>query len=55
MKKESYFIEFNGEHWQSVFPEKESEKSQLHTTSEDGINYMTKECGIPIEKISIID
>lgn len=49
--EEHYWIEYNGEHFQSVFPSLEAEKSQLHTTMLDAYNYFTKECGIKEEDI----
>ena len=45
-KKSGYFLERNGEQWQSIFPENESHLSQLHQTIGDGINYMVEECGV---------
>lgn len=44
--KEGYYVEHNGCCWQSVFPSSEQEKSQLHDTVEDAIEYMTEECGV---------
>jgi hypothetical protein len=42
---EKYYLEYNGEQWQSVFPTKEAENSQLHNTLKDGIEYF-RELGI---------
>ena len=36
---EGYFIEYNGDYWQSVFPSAEAEFSQLHTSVEDALAY----------------
>lgn len=54
MKKQGYFIEFNGEFYQSVFPENEAENSQLHWELPDALKYMILECGIKEELITII-
>ena len=43
---EKYYIEWNGEIWQSVFKTPEAEKSQLHTTLDDAFAYMRDECGV---------
>lgn len=51
---QGYFVEHNGDYWQSVFPSWEAEKSQLHTTTKDALIYMTKECGIKRAEIKII-
>lgn len=53
MKKEIYAIEWNGDHWQSVFKSDESHKSQLHNSIQDAFEYMTVEEGI-LEDIIII-
>lgn len=42
LEKEGYFIEWNGEHYQSVFPSNEAENSELHTTLNDALYYMTQ-------------
>lgn len=52
---EGYFVEHNGDTFQSVFPSAEAAKSQLHTTVPDAINYMVEECGIDRNKIKVID
>lgn len=51
--KEGYFIEWNGEGWQSVFPSNEASKSQLHTDIVDAIYYMVKECDVDRRKIFV--
>lgn len=38
---EGYFVEWNGECYQSVFPSSESELSQLHVTVEDALDYFS--------------
>ncbi len=43
---EIYAIEWNGDNWQSVFPSKESEKSQLHPSVQAAYDYIRHECGI---------
>lgn len=54
MNKQEYFVEDNGEFYQSVFPENEAEKGQLHTSKEDGLDYMVYECGIDVNEITIL-
>ena len=49
-----YFIEFNGEVWQSVFPAEYSDKSQLHPDADDALFYMVTECGVPADCIRIV-
>ncbi len=49
---EIYCIEFNGDEYQSIFPTDHAEKSQLHSTVHDALEYMIDECGIPKDKIS---
>jgi hypothetical protein len=46
MEDQNYYIEFTGECYQSVFPEEESDKSQLHTTLQDAVQYVFQESGI---------
>lgn len=53
MTTQGYFIEHNGECWQSVFPEPEAAKSQLHETIDDARSYMVSECGVPEALIQI--
>lgn len=48
---EVYAIEYNGEHFQSVFPCTVSEKSQLHSTMLDAHDYLTKECEVKEKEI----
>ncbi len=52
--KQGYFIEHNGEFWQSVFPSNESTKSQLHTSVDDAFAYMAFEQGVDPEAIVIL-
>lgn len=52
-QSKGYFVERNGHGWQSVFPEKEAECSQLHATVEDAIDYMVNECGVVWEHVEI--
>lgn len=53
-EEEGYFVEFNGEFYQSVFPTKESEKSQLHYDLVDALNYMTLECEVDLNLIKVV-
>jgi hypothetical protein len=46
MENENYYVEFTGEFYQSVFPKNESDKSQLHTTKQDAIDYIVQESGV---------
>lgn len=50
---EGFYLEFHGEQWQSVFPEELSEHSQLHTTLDDGLDYMVNECGVDYDSIKV--
>lgn len=50
---EGYYIEHNGEFWQSVFPSEEAHKSQCHTNINDALAYMRDECGIEPSKIMV--
>ena len=50
--KEVHAIERNGKEYQTVFPEKESEKSQLHPSLKDAKNYF-KELGVKDFVVSI--
>lgn len=52
---EHYYVEHNGDCWQSVFPTAEAAKSQLHVTVSDALDYMISECGINGEDIIIKD
>lgn len=54
MATERYFVEHNGDCWQSVFPASENEKSQLHPTSVEALDYMCCECGVPPDAIRVI-
>ncbi len=49
-----YFIEHNGEQWQSIFPATEADKSQLHSDPDDAFTYMHYECGVPAEAIRVV-
>ena len=51
--EQGYFIEHNGDCWQSVFPSWESEKSSLHVEVKDAIDYMV-ECGVKEDDIVIV-
>lgn len=44
--RRKYAIEWNGDCWQSVFPEDEAHKSALHETVENADAYMRFECGV---------
>ncbi len=46
VRAEGYFVEHNGEQWQSVFPSAEAHLSQLHVTVADAIVYMIDEQGV---------
>lgn len=35
----AYFVEHNGDCWQTVFPEPEAEKSQLHPSIQEAADY----------------
>lgn len=48
-----YFIEHNGDCWQSIFPAVEAEKSRLHTDSDDAFAYMYYICGVPADAIRV--
>lgn len=50
---EGYFVQDNGDNYQSVFHSHESELSQLHTTIKDAVDYMVNECNINIKKEEI--
>ena len=39
---ECFAIEWNGDCWQSVFPTKWAEHSQLHTTVQDAAEYIAE-------------
>jgi hypothetical protein len=52
---EGFYIEHNGDCWQSVFPSDLAEFSQLHTTMEDALGYMTAECNIPATLITVLN
>lgn len=54
-RKEGYYVEHNGDCWQSVFPSSEASKSQLHDTVFDAMHYMHGDCGIPITVITLLD
>lgn len=54
MKEQGYYIEFNGEFYQSVFPNNEVEKSQLHLDLPDALDYMNLECGINLDLIKVL-
>lgn len=43
---DGYYVEFNGDLYQSVFPAHEAVKSQLHLTTDDALSYMRNECGV---------
>lgn len=53
MVVEGYFIEFDGEFYQSVFPENEAHKSSTHSDLPDAVNYMVVECGIEPKLITV--
>lgn len=54
MRKESYFIEHNGDCWQSVFPADASHLSQLHETVQDAVEYF-RERGILPQDVTILE
>lgn len=54
MEKQGYFIYWNGEQYQSVFPESEAENSQLHWDLPDALDYMTLECGVKEDLITVV-
>lgn len=54
IKGEGFFIEHNGDCWQSVFTSEMSEKSQLHDDINDAFRYMTEECQIK-DHITVIN
>lgn len=49
-----YYIEPTDGNWQSVFPSKESDKSQLHSCVIDALYYMVEECNVDSSKIFVI-
>ena len=53
--EEGYFVEWNGDQWQSVFPSSESNHSSLHTSVDDALFYMVDELGIPRDDIEVKD
>lgn len=48
---EGYYVEWNGDCWQSVFPSAAADKSQLHVTVDEALVYMVDECGVPESNI----
>jgi hypothetical protein len=50
---EGYFVEYNGECWQSVFPSCYADMSSLHLTIDDALDYMTNECGVDLNLIVV--
>lgn len=52
-KTEGFFIEHNGEFWQSVFPTQYADLSALHFTIEEAKSYMVYECGVSAEDITV--
>ena len=46
MEQQGYFVEFTGEYFQSVFPEHESDVSQLHDTAQNAVNYIVQQTGV---------
>jgi len=49
MKDEGYYIEWDGEQWQSVFPSHNIEFSQLHDSIQDAYEYIQKLVGnVPV-------
>ncbi len=53
IEREGYYVEHNGDCWQSVFPTSYAKLSQLHTDIDDALEYMVHECGIPQEMITV--
>lgn len=53
-QQQGYFVEFNGDCWQSVFPEEDADQSALHTSIDEALAYMTHECGIPRDAITVL-
>lgn len=51
---EGFYIEFNGDEWQSVFPSARSNESALHPNITDAQDYMIGECGIAPDQISVV-
>ena len=43
--RQGYYVVDNDDHYQSVFPEKDSELSQLHSSAEDAIEYIHEVAG----------
>ena len=39
---EGYFVEWNGEFWQTVFPAEEAHLTQLHGSIEDALAYFAQ-------------
>jgi hypothetical protein len=50
---QGYFIEWNGDCWQSVFPEHEAHYSQLHESVADALDYMVNEHKVNRELIYV--
>jgi len=40
MKKQGYYVEHNGDCWQSIFPSREAHLSQNHVTVADAQEYI---------------
>lgn len=51
---ELYFIEFNGEHYQSVFPTEQADLSELHISLDEAFSYMVNECNIDVILITVL-
>lgn len=47
MPKQGYYVEWNGDCWQSVFPAHQAHLSNLHETPEDAASYI-EECAGPV-------
>ena len=48
--KEGYFVEWQGDNWQSVFPSHQSDFSQLHVTFKDALVWIQECVGdVPVE------
>lgn len=52
MPEQGFFIEWNGDHWQSVFPERLAHNSQNHDSVQDAVDYF-RELGYTFDRIQV--
>ena len=51
---ERYYVEWNGDCWQSVFPSWQSELSALHASASEAVHYLIDDCGVCALDIEVI-